>query len=85
MEIYIYPSSYQVQFGFFFAILAFLVNFGFFSVLYNDWNVVDSPVAFTEEFVVAIYWTMVTIHSGYGGHYETRHGKTNNGNNAKVL
>ena len=66
----------------FFAILA---NFWpFFTVLYIDWNVVNSPVAFTEEFVVAIYWTLVTFYPSYSGHYETSYGKTNTGINAKV-
>ena len=83
------------EFWIFFAILATFCFFCWrfskifvdfiFTVLYIDWDVVDSPVAFTEEFVVAIYWTMVTLHPSYSGHYETRHGKTNTGINAKVL
>ena len=65
--------------------LPFWLIFGFFfPVLYIDWDVVDSSVAFTEEFMVAIYRTLVTLYPSYSGHYETRHGKTNTGNNTKV-
>ena len=69
----------------FFDPVHFVIIFAFFPVLYIDWDVVDSPVSFTEEFLVAIYWTLVTLHPSYSGHYETRHGKTNTGINAKVL
>jgi len=46
--------------------------------------VVNSLVAFTQEYVVAIYRTLAIFHPNNSCHYETRHGKTDFGDNAKI-
>ena len=49
-----------------------------------DWDVVDTHVAFTEEFVVEIHWTLVTFYTGYSCYYETCNGETNTRINTEV-